>query len=53
MLERMANESRNIIIEKYNYGQKKIKEYIHNHKSNVSESILKYDPERSNIDYYF
>ena len=53
MLERMANESKNIIREKYNYGQKEFKEYVNNHKSNVSESILKYDPERSNIDYYF
>ena len=51
-LERLANECKSIIKEKFDYGHKELKEYIKNQKSNISNNILKYDPDKSNIDYY-
>ena len=52
-LERLANECKNIIKEIYDYGHKELEEYVKNQKSNISKDILKYDPDKSNIDYYF
>ncbi len=51
-LERLANECKRIIKEKYDYGYKDLEEFVKNQKSNVSKDILGYDPDKSNIDYY-
>jgi len=51
-LERLANESNSIIKDKYNYGYKDLKKFVKNQNSNISKDILKYDPDKSFIDYY-
>jgi len=53
ILERLANESKSIIKENFNYGQRKFKEYINNQKSSISENNWSYSPDKSNIDFYF
>ena len=49
-LEHLAKESKRIIEEKFNYGQKELEEYIKNPQSKISIDILKYNPDRSNLD---
>ncbi|TKJ24439.1 MAG: hypothetical protein CEE42_10800 [Promethearchaeota archaeon Loki_b31] len=51
-LDLIADKNKEILRNNYNYGHKKLEEYIKNPKSDLIMDILKYQPDKSSLEYY-